>query len=189
MDARDDSLNLPPGYPAEWVEQVHLKDGVLVNIRPILPVDWTLLQEGFTRLSPQSIYYRFLESARQLSDEQAHRLANLDYQDRMALVAVIEEQGIERLVGVARYAFSPEHGPGAAETAVVVRDDYHGRGLGTLLYERLIRYARQHGVMTFIGAIHQSNSVVMKFIRKSGLPFEREMIEPGTFLVKIHLNG
>jgi acetyltransferase len=107
----------------------------------------------------------------------------------MALVAVIEEQGIERLIGVARYAFSPEHGPGAAETAVVVRDDYHGRGLGTLLYKRLILYAQQHGVTMFIGTIHQSNSVVMKFIRKSGLPFEREMIEPGAFLVKIHLNG
>jgi acetyltransferase len=189
MDARDDSINLPPGYPAEWIEQVRLKDGTLLTIRPILPMDAPLLQEGFTRLSPQSIYYRFLESARQLSDEQAHSLANLDYQDRMALVAVIEEQGIERLIGVARYAFSPEHGPGAAETAVVVRDDYHGRGLGTLLYKRLILYAQQHGVTMFIGTIHQSNSVVMKFIRKSGLPFEREMIEPGAFLVKIHLNG
>ncbi|MCU0488985.1 MAG: GNAT family N-acetyltransferase [Anaerolineales bacterium] len=189
MDARDDSINLPPGYPAEWTEQVPLRDGARVTIRPILPRDAPLLQEGFTRLSAQSIYYRFLESARQLSDEQAQRLANLDYQDRMALVAVIEEQGIERLVGVARYAFSPEHGPGAAETAVVVRDDYHGRGLGTILYKRLILYAQQHGVTTFIGTIHQSNNVVMKFIRKSGLPFEREMIEPGTFLVKIHLNG
>jgi GNAT superfamily N-acetyltransferase len=179
---------LPANYPSEWVETVTLSGGETVTIRPILPGDAPRLQEGFTHLSSESIYYRFLDTARQLSDKQAHQLANLDYLLQMAMVASIVEENEERLVGVARYVLVGEKEPGAAETAVVVRDDFQGRGLGILLYERLIRYARQHGVKYFTGTIHQSNAKVMKFIRKSGLHFEREMIEPGVFLVRIYLD-
>jgi acetyltransferase len=187
MTAEPISKALPANYPSEWIETVTLANSEMVTIRPILPGDAPRLQEGFTHLSSESIYYRFLDTAKQLSDKQANQLANLDYLIQMALVASIVEEGDERLVGVARYALVGEKEPGAAETAVVVRDDFQGRGLGTLLYERLIRYARQHGVKYFTSTIHQSNAKVMKFIRKSGLTFEREMIEPGVFLVRIFL--
>jgi acetyltransferase len=173
---------------SKWVEEVTLKDDSQVTIRPILPEDASLLQEGFSRLSPETIYYRFLESASQLSDVQARRLATLDYHKQMAFVAAIDEGGEERLVGVARYAIDPSREPGAAETAIVVRDDYQSRGLGTLLYKQLIRYARLHGVRYFFGTVHQSNARVMQFIRSSGLSFTREMLEPGVFLIKIYLN-
>jgi acetyltransferase len=173
---------------SEWIEDVTLKDGSQVTIRPILPEDAPRLQEGFSRLSPETIYYRFLESASQLSDAQARRLAALDYHSQMAFVATIIEDGEERLVGVARYAIDPSREPGAAETAIVVRDDFQSRGLGTLLYKHLIRYARLHDVRYFFGTVHQSNARVMQFIRSSGLSFRREMLEPGVFLIKIYLD-
>lgn len=172
---------------SEWTKEVTLKDGSQVTIRPIVPEDAPLLQEGFSRLSAETIYYRFLESASQLSDVQARRLATLDYHNQMAFVASIAEAGEERLVGVARYAIDPSRDPGAAETAIVVRDDFQGRGLGTLLYKQLIRYASLHDVRYFFGTVHQSNARVMQFIRSSGLSFTREMLEPGVFLIKIYL--
>jgi acetyltransferase len=187
MIALSGETSLPINYPATWKESATLKDGQVIQIRPILPCDAPRLQEGFSRLSPQTIYYRFLESASQLSDTMAARLAQVDYQNHMALVASILENGEERLVGVARYVLASEQGIGAAETAIVVRDDYQGLGLGTLLYLRLIDYARLHGVRYFFGTVHQSNTRVMQFIRRSGLPFEREIFEPGVFLVKIFL--
>ncbi len=187
MEPQNTDSQLPANYPADWVSAAVLADGTAVVLRPIRPDDASRLQEGFTHLSAESIYYRFLDSTNQISDEQARRLSNLDYLNHMALVATIIEAGEERLIGVARDALVGAQMPGAAETAVIVRDDYHNRGLGTLLYVRLIDYARQHGVQTLIATVHQSNARIMKFIRRSGLRFEREVLEPGTMLVKIHL--
>ncbi len=188
MESDDVVSQLPSAYPVGWEGAVTLKDGLVVWIRPIRPDDASRLQEGFMHLSAESRYYRFLDTARQLSDEQAHRLANLDYQNQMAFVATMIENGEEYVIGVARYARVEGETPGATETAVVVGDDYQGRGLGTLLYIRLIDYARQHGIQAFTATIHQSNTGIMKFIRKGGLPFERKMLEPGVFLVTIYLN-
>jgi acetyltransferase len=181
-----DSL-LPLNYPSTWVGSATLTDGKVVGIRPIRPDDAPRLQEGFTHLSAESVYYRFLDTTNQISDELAQRLSTIDYLTHMALAATIIEGGEERIIGVARYAMVGDKMPGAAETAVIVRDDFHSRGLGTELYIRLIDYARQHGVQTLIATVHQSNSRIMKFIRRSGLPFDREVLEPGTMLVKIHL--
>jgi acetyltransferase len=178
---------LPPNYPSAWIGSARLADGSEVVIRPIRPDDAPRLQEGFTHLSAESIYYRFLDTTKEISDELAQRLSNVDYLTQMALVATIREAGEERIIGSARYALAGEKLPAAAETAVVVRDDYQRRGLGAELYTRLIDYARQHGIETLIATVHQSNTRVMQFIRRSGLPFDREMLEPGTMLVKIHL--
>lgn len=178
----------PPGYPFSYIEPVVLRNGKLVLIRPIRPDDAPRLQHGLTHLSPESIYYRFLEATKQITDEQAQRLSNLDYQTQMALVASVIENDFEHLVGVARYAMRGPDYPGEAETAVIVRDDYQGQGLATMLFARLIRYASKNGVNQFIGTIHQSNRSVMNLIRHSGFPFEREMIEPGVFFVRIRID-
>jgi len=178
---------LPDNYPADWITVYTLEDGRTVTVRPIRPDDAPRLQEGFAHLSAESIYYRFLDSTKALTDQLARRLATLDYHSQMAFVGEISEAGAERLVGVARYAMVGDHDPGAAETAVVVRDDFQGRGLGTYLYAQLIGYAQQHGIKSFVATVHQSNAGVIKFIRRSGLLFDRKVLEPGVLLIRIHL--
>ena len=71
-------------YPSEYIEEIQLRDGTRVTLRPIRPEDAPLLQEAFTRLSPQTIYMRFLEIFRHLSDEQARFFADVDYHSKMA---------------------------------------------------------------------------------------------------------
>ncbi len=177
----------PNNYPRKYEEQAVLADGTQIYIRPILPEDAPRLQEAFKRLSPQTVYYRFLETFKELSDRQAHELAHVDYQNRMAIVASIIEDGKESIIGVARYGcLVPEH-PELAEAAIVVRDDFQSRGLGTLIMDRLVRYARDHGVEAFLGYIHTSNFRIMRFIEKGGLPIQKKMVEPGTFEVRVLL--
>lgn len=174
-------------YPSDWVEEVTLRDGARVILRPIRPQDAPLLQEGFKRLSSQSVYLRFLETFREMTDEQARQLATVDYHHCMAFVGAVEEDGQERLVVSARYAVPDLSQPGVAETAIVVRDDYQGRGLGSFSMRHLLHYARVQGIHTIQGTIHVSNDRVMNFIRKSGLVFEKEILEPGVWLVHIRL--
>jgi acetyltransferase len=181
-------------YPGEYIEKISLADGTQVTIRPILPEDAPGLQEAFSRLSPQSVYLRFLETFKQLTDKQAQELAELDYQKRMALVAEVVEQGEKHLVGVARYAMldtahaeSPQNVEGVAESAIVVVDEYQGRGLGTILLERLVMYAREHGVQAFMATVHHSNARIMRFIQRSGFISHKRMLEPGVWEIVVTL--
>src|SRR5512135_115754 len=97
---REETPGLPASYPTEDIDNVTLRDGTRVTIRPICPSDAAGLQAGFQRLSPQSIYLRFLETFSQLSDKQAQYFVNVDYQARMAFVGEIEEDGQKNLIGV-----------------------------------------------------------------------------------------
>lgn len=180
-------MMLPDNYPSEWIEEVTLKDGMRVLIRPVRPDDAPRLQYAFSRLSSQSIYLRFLETFRELPDGQAQAFATVDYATRMALVGVIQEEGEDRLVISARYSMIGIQEPGVAEAAIVVRDDYQRRGLGKIAMNRLTRYAARHGVHTFLATVHLSNSRILQFIRSSGLLFDRKMLEPGIWEIRIHL--
>jgi acetyltransferase len=175
-------------YPNEYIEEIVLRDGTPLTLRPIRPEDAPLLQEAFTHLSPQTIYMRFLEIFKHLSDEQARFFANVDYHSKMALVGEIQEDGKERLVAVARYAMVGPQESGVAEAAIVVRDDFQNRGLGTIAMSRLLKYAQEHGVKEFLGTIHVSNARIMHFIRRGGYPFTKTMIEPGVWEIRVHLD-
>jgi acetyltransferase len=178
---------LPDNYPRDYIEEVTLKDGSKVLLRPIRPDDAPRLQHAFLHLSPQSIYLRFLETARELSDERARAFATVDYQDRMAFVGCIQEDGEEHIVVSARYGMVGPQEPGTVEAAIVVRDDYQGLGLGLITLDHLVGYAVKHGVTTLLATVHISNTRIMHFFKMSGLPFERKVLEPGTWEIRLRL--
>lgn len=185
-----DSQNKPDrteNYPSDFIGKVTIRNGTPVKIRPIRPDDAPRLQTGFSRLSQQSIYLRFLQTFRELSDKQAREFASVDYQHRMALVAEIQEAGETQLIGVARYSMVEDAEPGLAESAIVVVDEYQNLGLGTHLLKCLIQYARSHGVKAFLATVHQTNAQIMRFIQRSGLPFKKKQLEPGVWEVRVSL--
>lgn len=177
-------------------EQLTLRDGTLTTIRPIRPDDAPRLQALVLRLSPESLFLRFLAIVKSISDKEAARLATVDYQTCMAFVATADAGDDEQIIGVARYALVPDlfddHGradpaAGMAEAAVVVEDSYQRHGLGSVLLNRLTAYARRHGVRSFLANIHPSNEAIMRFIRRSGLPLESR-VESGVWQIVIHLD-
>ena len=180
---------IPADYPWEWVEQVQLKNGLLVTIRPIRPNDAPQLQAGYRQLSSHSRYMRFFRSSNELSDEEANELANIDYHSRMAFVAEVETDEGPTLIAVARYATLGPERPGVAESGVIVGDEIQKRGLGTILMDRLGRYALEHGINLFVGTVHVTNSTMLRFIKRAGLPYERKIIEPGIWEVRVKLGG
>jgi acetyltransferase len=172
--------------PPDFQEIVALKDGSQVTLRPIRPDDAPRLQEGFSRLTPQTIYMRFLQAAKELTDQQARELAEVDYQTRMAIVGFINEEGYERLVVVARYGMLPDRAEeGLAEAAIVVRDDYQMRGLGKIAMNYLVQYASEHGVRGLVATVHANNIPILTFIRNTGVPFTKRIIEPGIWEIII----
>lgn len=154
---------------------VTLRDGTPILIRVIEPTDAPLLQAGFAQLSPLTIYLRFLSMRRNLSDAEALELATVDGQQRMALVAEWQDGAARWIIGVARYGVIDVADPTTAEIAVVVGDPFQGRGLGSILMEQLTRYARAHGIQTWLAQINPSNARVLQFVQRSGLPLEKHL--------------
>jgi len=162
-----------------------LRDGTQAIIRPIRTEDAPRLQSLFDRLSRESVYYRFLELRKELTSQEARRLAELDYDEQMALVASCEECE-EELIGVARYAVIPRSQPREAEAAIVVEDRYQNRGLGAILLERLTAYAVAHGIDAFVATIRNDNRRVLRLVERSGLPAEFKL-EAGTLTLRVGL--
>ncbi len=147
----------------QTAEEVTILGGSKVTIRPIRPDDAPRLQALVRRLSPESAYLRFLSPRRELPDDMARTLANVDYEKRMALVAEVKRDGQEDVIAVARYAVLAGE-PHKAEFAIVVQDDYQGRGLGTLLMKRLVAYASARGIRRAVGQILSENERLFRFL-------------------------
>ena len=115
-----------------------------VRIRPIRPSDEQALREGFQRLSFETIRQRFFAPVRELTEEMARHLANVDQVTRGAVVAETESSG---LIGVARYEPSDE--PGVVEVAVVVADEWQNIGIGRQLFKAILEAAKANGIDQF----------------------------------------
>jgi RimJ/RimL family protein N-acetyltransferase len=154
----------PPRLAAEGAPVV-LRDGSAVLIRPVRSTDAPLLADGFARLSPQSRRLRFLGTKTALSAAELRYFTEVDHHDHEAIGALSAADG--RGVGIARYIRDAED-PQAAEVAVTVVDDWHGRGLGTELLSRLSDRARQAGIHRFTAMAAAENVAVAGLARKVG---------------------
>ncbi|MGW5158967.1 bifunctional acetate--CoA ligase family protein/GNAT family N-acetyltransferase [Nonomuraea wenchangensis] len=148
-------------YPAHWEADVVLADGGTAHVRPIRPADADRLRSFYSRLSDESIYFRFFGPRPRLSDRDVERFTNVDYVDRVALIATI---GTE-MVAVIRY---DKTGPGEAEVAFLVEDAHQGRGVASVLLEHLAATAREHGIETFVADVLPANMRMMGVLRQAG---------------------
>jgi len=140
-----------------------LRDGTRVAIRPIEPSDRAALAEGFERLSPESRYRRFFSPVAELSEHDLDYLTAVDHHDHEALVAVEEATGAG--IGVARYVRT---GDGVAEPAIVVADDWQGRGAGAELLAALADRAREEGIHRFEAPVLAHNSEAIRLLKGLG---------------------
>lgn len=168
-------------------EAFTLKDGTQVVIRPIRPEDAEHLQDTFDHLSMETIYLRFLSFKKELPDEEARYLATVDYDKRMAFVGVCQKDGRDIVIGVARYALLDIKHPKIAESAVVVQDEYQGRGLGTQLLRRLVLYAHARGIRRLRGNLQVGNNRMLDLVKHSGLPYKTHFVD-GIWQVDIDIS-
>jgi acetyltransferase len=146
---------------------LELKNGAQVHVRPIRPEDEALLHEAFSRMSERTVYFRFFSPLKRLPEKMAHRLAQVDYDQRFALVAVTHRpDGQEHILGVARYDRAP--GTSAAEVAVAVVDDMQRQGVGSGLLSMLAQVAREHGILELTLIVLPENRSMLGLLRRLG---------------------
>lgn len=141
---------------------VLLADGSTAHIRPVRPDDASSVVSFHNRLSPESIRLRFFTAHPTLSTQEVDRLVHLSGPDDLALLAF---RGSD-IVAIAQYDRSP--GTEEAEVAFVVDDAYHGRGLSTLLLERLAAEARGFGIRRFVAHTLWENRAMIGVLHAAG---------------------
>jgi len=173
-------------YPRHMEAMLRLPDGRPVFLRPIRPEDAAGLQAGFKRLTPHDVRMRFLQSMPNLSPSQAAYLTRIDYDRHMALVAIGQDRygGMDGW-GVARLVADSE---GArAELAIVVRSDMQRQGIGSLLIDRLLAYARERGIGQVWGDVLAENHVMLALAETRGLRVARSPEGPGVLRISTAL--
>lgn len=151
-------------FDADYAEPVTLADGSEVTLRLVRPSDKELLRRAFERLSPESRYRRFFEPKDHLSDRELHYLTELDGTDHLAIGAIARGDGEERGVGIARF-IRLAGAPDSAEAAITVVDEAQGKGLGRLLFQRLMAAAWERGVRRFHCEVLARNTAVEGMLR------------------------
>ena len=162
---RYDHMAIHP-YPSHLITDYQTADGHTVTIRPIRPEDADLEQEFVKKLSPETKYYRFMNTLRELSQSQLVRLTQIDYDREMAFVAMTEIDGTEVEIGVARYAMNPDGE--SCEFAIVVADNWQGKGLARRLMGVIIDTARSRGVKYMNGDFLAENRRMIQFVTSLG---------------------
>ncbi len=152
----------PTGYLSELESDVLLADGRVAEVRPILPTDLAALKTLHEQLSRDASYFRFFGARREVPLSELERWVNVDYADRSALVAFVDDE----LVAIASYDRVPESNE--AEVAFTVRDDQQGRGIGTVLLEHLASAARGAGVVRFVADTLAENRRMLNVFRHAG---------------------
>ena len=164
-------------YPVQYVQPFIAKDGVTYLFRPIRPEDEPNVVEFHHQLSEQSVYLRYFRSFRlsqRVEHERLTRICFVDY-DRDAVLVVewtnpeTQKKEIVAIGRLTRHYTSPE-----AEFALLVRDDFQKRGLGSELLRRLLQIGRDEGVKRVIAYIMHENMGMRHICKQLGFSFERD---------------
>jgi acetyltransferase len=152
-------------------------DGVLYRIRPIRPDDAGRERDFIAGLSAQSRYQRFMHMVREPGEALIRQFVNVDGHRTMALVAVVDQAGAERIIAVARYAADDSD---QCEFAVAVADAWQCLGVGSTLVRLLFDHAAQQGYRTIYGTILADNPRMVELAQWLGLTIDRSHPDEAT---------
>jgi len=152
-------------------DHLRLRDGKTLTVRFVRPDDAQALQRYFQGLSERSRYNRFLGALSELPAGLLDHFIHAGQDDRFSVLAVMMIDGLETIVGEARYGFEPATGD--FEFGISIDDRWQGHGIGTTLLANLECRAAALGALRMFGDTLRSNEVMMALARKSGFAFSR----------------
>lgn len=141
-----------------------LRDGTHILTRPLEPDDAALYPEFVAHIAPEDSRLRFFSAVKELSDQRIHELTHLDYERAMAFIAFDEANC--QMLGVVRLHLDADRRGG--EFAVIVRSAFKGHGLGWMLMQRMIEYARMIGLARIHGQVLAENTTMLRMCAALG---------------------
>jgi acetyltransferase len=168
-------------YPKEWERTVQLKNGPTVLVRPVRPQDEPLYPPFLQKVTAEDLRLRFFAPIKQFSHAFIARFTQIDYARAMAFVVIDPSSG--EMLGVGR-VHTLTHSD-TAEYAVLVRSDLKGHGLGWLLMQMLIEYARSEDISELRGEVLSENATMLRMCAELGFQIANNPTDPGIKIVTL----
>ncbi|MFD2183073.1 GNAT family N-acetyltransferase [Rhodoplanes azumiensis] len=172
-------------YPKELETRVPGWDDHPVLLRPVRPEDEHLYLDFFKHVSEHDLRLRFFAPVKEFSHTFIARMTQIDYARAMAFVAIEERTG--EMLGGVRIHSDANYEKG--EYAVLVRSDLKGRGLGWVLMQRMIDYARAEGLSEVEGQVLRDNTTMLRMCTDLGFRIEHDQEDPGLCKVVLDLTA
>ncbi len=171
-------------YPSE-IDETHLfKGDIRIRFRPIKPSDEEEMRRLFYRFSDNAVYYRYFGHVTSMPHAKIQEYVNVNWSRTMSIVGIAECEDQRRVIAEARY-IRQDVQP-LAEIVFVVDEAYQGVGIGSFLFQMLMRLARERGVEGFTADVLYSNQAMMKVFRRSA-PALKARLQNGIYQVEIPL--
>jgi acetyltransferase len=170
-------------YPKEWERRATLPDGRTVFVRPVRPEDERLYRPFLAAVSREDLRLRFFAPVKDFSHAFIARFTQIDYARAMAFLAINEATG--EMLGVVRLHADAAYERG--EYAVLVRSDLKTHGLGWLLMQTIVEYARAEGIRMIEGQVLRENTTMLKMCRELGFEISSDPEEADVQMVKLRL--
>ncbi len=179
-----------PGKKGEYPEHLETfrttKTGIKLFLRPVKISDEELLKDFFYSLSDQSLYRRFISTRKDMPHERLQEMVVIDYTKELVILAVVEQNGKEVVVGVGQYGIQEyQHW---AEVAFAVRDDYQYKGIGQVLLSYLTLIAKRNGLLGFTAEVLVENKPMLHLFEKMGFNIEKRS-SAGVYELKMEFRG
>lgn len=143
--------------------------GEAVTVRFVEPRDADGIQNYFRGLSARSRYNRFFGAISELPPGQLDRFIHVGEADQFSVVATMQVDGLDTIVGEARYAFDFE--TSSFEFGLSIDDGWQGHGIGAALLKNLECRAAAFGASRLFGDTLRSNDAMIALAKKSGYAF------------------
>lgn len=153
-------------YPTRYVMPATLSDGTEVLLRPIRPEDEPLEYEMLSSLSEKTLKERFFTVIKDITHEMLIRFCNIDYDRETAIVVEIKQGEKRRIIGIGRLIAEP--GLNSGQFAVLVHDDFQGKGVGAMLLDMMIGIAQEKGFDEIYGIVLTDNQRMLRVCRRLG---------------------
>ncbi len=165
-----------PGKKGEYPEELETykttRSKMEILLRPVKISDEPLLKELFYDLSDNSMYKRFVSLRTDMPHERLQEFAVIDYTKEMVILAVKESLGRQEILGLGQYSIFEQSL--RAEVALVVKDEYQDRGIGTELLSYLTFLAKRQGLLGFTAEVLRQNTSMLHLFEKMGFEIHRE---------------
>jgi acetyltransferase len=164
-------------YPSNYVKEFANREGVEFTLRPIRPEDEPKMVAFHEKLSEQSVYLRYFRAfnlEQRTEHERLTRICYVDYDRSIALVAETADPKTGDLEIVAAGRLTRLQNPEEAEFAMLVRDDFQRRGVGTRLLSHLLEFGGNEGIKRVVAYMLPENRGMIEISEKLGFAMSRE---------------
>ncbi len=143
-----------------WLRSFQSRNKQMIHVRPIQAGDLDHFIDIFEHMGAESRYQRFNQTQNHLSPQkiktEAQRMVDISLDGGAGLIAFTDRPVQKEIpVAVARYVLIDAQ---TAEIAMSVRDDMHGQGIGTTLFNLLLAEAEQAGIQKIVGMLQNNNT-------------------------------